>query len=204
MLKPILSLTVLILSLGFSFFYVKPEYEEMQNRRDDLKMINDTLKDAEIVQTLINQTSEILAGIPPQDLASFDTFLPVTIDEIRLANNIQRIGIAKGVILSGIKVSAEHKDAKAGAPPAVAGGVMDASVDVQKKYATTKVSFTFVAPYTTFLLFLDDLEKSLGIINITMLSFFQVNKESEASGVQNPKGPPEYGFNVEIETYSLK
>ena len=74
-----------------------------------------------------------------------------------------------------------------------------------KKYVTTKASFSLTTTYEKFLILLSDLERSLGIINITGLSF-QEHKESLGTrDIRNTqKGTLLYKYTVEIETYSLK
>ena len=71
----------------------------------------------------------------------------------------------------------------------------------EKKYITTKASFSFISTYGQALLFLDSLEKSLGLINITALSF---SPQEQKSGVKMGVGTAYYQYKLEIETYSLR
>ena len=225
MIKPIISLIIIAFSIGFGFFYSKPKYDEVQSTRADLEQLIKTSQSASEIKDIIAETGRSLSAVDPEDKARFDVFLPETLDSIRFANNIQHIGVANGLVLSDIKVEQQKgQEASASAaqsttvqPSATAGvtkilsvkqtlgeePVNDTGGNLQKKYGVTKASFALAATYSGFLLFLNDLEKSLGLINITSLSFKELAAGADEKVVQKDL-PPLYQFNIEIETYSLK
>lgn len=229
MIKSIASFIVLILSIGFMFFYVVPAYNLSQTRRGDIASLTKILNTSGEIKTLIEKTKGNLNSIDSSVLSRFEVFLPETIDTLRLANNIQSIALNNRVILSDIKVvgSNDNSVQKVAAPGAVSatqglintislgakidqaagttssGDQTTTSVSTGKKYATTKVTLSFVTTYETFQLFLDDLERSLGLINVVSLSFSPV---SSASDTKNTKtvSIPTYDYIMEVETYSLQ
>lgn len=226
MIKPILSLIIIVFAIGFGFFYSKPKYDEVQKTRADLQQLIKTAQSAGEIKDIIAETGKSLSDVNPEDRARFDVFLPETLDSIRFANNLQHIGVANGLVLSDIKVDQQKKQETStsatqpvGVQPSAIGGVtkilsvnttINEGVGVdktgtegQKRYGTTKASFALAATYSSFLLFLNDLEKSLGLINITSLSFKELAAGVEEKVVQKDL-PPLYQFNIEIETYSLK
>lgn len=227
MIKPILSLIVLILSIVFSIFYVKPEYDRVQSARADLGKLSGIAEDTDKIKALIKQTGEILNAVDADVLARFNVFLPEKLDPIRFANNLQSLALKNGIILSGIKVEerkidttskpttkpvAKSVDGVGGASSAFSITGQPFGADVGKatgvtvseeKYVVTKTSFLFSTTYPGLLLFLKDLEKSLGLINVTSLSFKPLSSST------TDKKPKEaltglYQFTIEIETYSLK
>lgn len=221
MIKPILSLIIIVFSLGFGFFYVKPAYDHVQGVRADLAQLDLTSQSAGEIKDIIAETGKSLSTVDPDDLARFDVFLPETLDSIRFANNLQHIGTVNGIALSDIKVDQQEKQKKnTSAKPAAGAGTVNkvftierpvaegapavkGGVETEKKYVATKASFTFATTYSGFLLFLNDLEKSLGLINITDLSFRELSASADDKGSQ--KGLPSlYQFSIGIETYSLK
>lgn len=224
MIKPILSLIIIVFSLGFGFFYSKPAYTSIQSARNDLKKLDQTAQSVSEIKKIIAETGKSLSEVDPDGLARFDVFLPETLDGVRFANNLQQIGAANMIILSEIKVeqkeNGKKQDKSAGSQAANAGAVgkvltidknlaennsasAKAGTGSGEKYVATKASFTFAATYSGFLLFLNDLEKSLGLINITSLSFEELATSEEEKSSQKDM-PPLYQFSVEIETYSLK
>ncbi|MHB1118301.1 MAG: hypothetical protein ACYCZ7_02145 [Minisyncoccota bacterium] len=220
MIKPILSLIVIVFSIGFAFFYVKPEYDRAQSARADLQKLEQTSQSASDIKEIIAETAKSLSAITPEDLERSNVFLPETLDVIRFANDLQHIGTANGLALAEIEVEQQEKQIQqvgtktagvgavskvfslerpvnGGAVAAPAGSVSE------KKYVATKASFSVVATYPGFLVFLKDMEKSLGLINITALSFEEIGASVDEKRVQRGL-PALYQFTIDLETYSLK
>lgn len=227
MLKPIISLIVVVISIGFIFFNVIPAYELNVARRGDIESLTKILDTSSEIKTLIGKTKDNLNSIEPNILSRFEVFLPAKVDPIRFANNIQAIARDNRIILTNIKVDSAEDLAKlsttgSGANAAVQGlvnavslgaqiskaespilsGVAGGSNAPKGKYVTTKATLTFTTTYESFQLFLNDLERSLGLINVTSLSF---GETTDGSADKKSKVPtdPVYGFTMTIETYSL-
>lgn len=233
--KSLVSFIVILLSLSFAFFYVKPEYSLVQQRSTDLANLTRTSESSAKIKALIGETEKNLNRVEPADLARFDVFLPEVVDPIRFANNIQHIGLRSGILLGNIVVEEPAKDSQKTAAsnsglPSVLGGAArgidntfslgskvnqaqgtnletGATGSAQgKNYVATKSSFTFTSTYEAFGKFLFDMERSLGLINVTALSFRPVTVAADAKKTKNvePATPPMYQFTVSIETYSLR
>lgn len=229
MTKPIISFAILILSIGFTFFYVVPAYNLNKERRGDILSLSKILSASGEIETLIGKTKENLSRIEPAGLSRFEVFLPEKIDAIRFANNIQYIGRKNRIVLSDIKVEGPANEIlnNGAAPGAGAskglvnkislGGQINqaegaytmnkttegGAVVSSNRFVATNASFTFTATYETFQLFLDDLEKSLGVIDLTSLSFSQAPGDASAKK-SKIQPPPTYQYTMAIETYSLK
>ncbi|MEK7148357.1 MAG: hypothetical protein AAB770_00385 [Patescibacteria group bacterium] len=223
MTKPIVSFITIILSLGFAFFYVVPAYDLNKERRGDIVSLSKILNTSGEIKMLIDKTKKNLSSIDPSESARFEVFLPEKIDTVRFANNIQYIGRKNRIILSDIKVdepaNASPKSTAPGAISATQGLVntvslgakinqaqgqternLDSTTSSDKKYINTKASFSFTTSYETAQLFLNDLEKSLGLIDITSVSFIMLPSDSKLKVVSSPI----YKYTVTVETYSLK
>lgn len=223
MIKSISALIVIALSVGFGIFSVKPLYDQTEADRQSLQIVNDTFTDVGRINDLIGRTSQTLNVVDSTTLTRFNVFLPETIDPIRMANNLKQIGAKNGLVLMNIKVAEKTHDLSPqnGTASSTLGlvanvlsleraGVESGSVSTEtpqeKKYATTKASFTVTATYPGFRLLLEDLEKSLGLFNITSLKFEQRIDSAAAPVKSNSKTPTPslYEFSVELETYSLR
>lgn len=221
MIKPILSLIVIVISAGFAFFYVRPAYERLDTKKADLAMLNETLTNADEVQKIIRETKENMESITPAEYTRFEAFLPEKMDMIRFVNNIVHMGIQRNIAVGEVKILAQESMAS-GAPTAGASATAgvskvfslsqlsdegtatasSANNGSQGAFSLHKVSFSFVATYPVTLLFLGDLERSLGLINVNTLALEEYkdtskNKKTTGSTV------PQYRSTVEIETYSL-
>lgn len=222
MVKSILSFAAIIVSVGFTFFNVKPAYEEFQRKQSDLKMLEDTIKDADAIKNTIEQTAGILAEITPTEYERFDTFLPEQMDEIRFVNNLMKAGNARGVVLEDIKISTEGKKADGvdikeknvtltqSTPkmftfaPASGGAPDAASQEKGAQYQTVKVTFSFVASYPITKLFIGDLERSLNLININSFSFQEDTTASSGKEEYAKTASHMYRSMIEVESYALK
>lgn len=105
-------------------------------------------------------------------------FLPTNVDNIRLIIEISDMASARGLFAKNISVSDPKKNT-------------DSVNTNNSSYNTLLVRFSVNTTYDNFLLFLDDLEKNLRILDITDISF-----SSTDTGF--------YDFNVGLKTYWLK
>lgn len=221
MIKPILSLIVIFISAGFAFLYVKPAYERLDAKKADFVMLNETLTNADEVQKIIRETKKSMESITPAEYTRFETFLPEKMDVIRFVNNIVNMGIQRNIAVGEVKILEKESvatGAPATGPSAVTGvnkvfslnqlsdeGTASTSSEgnvSQGTFSLHKVSFSFVATYPVTLLFLGDLERSLGLINVNTLAleeYKDTSKNKKATG----SSVPLYRSTVEIETYSL-
>jgi len=216
MTKPIFSLIVIILAIGFDFLYVRPAYKHVQERRTDIVTLSNILSNSSRIETLISETSGNLNSVDTAARARFAVFLPEKIDHIRFANNIQHIGLKNGVFLENIRVEAvsggtqisesEGNTLSQASVSAILFGDKaqgeNLSTSSSKRYAVTKVTFSFSATYETFQLLLNDFERSLGLVNIKSLYFTQAPSSSEAKSSKGDEAVL-YDYGVELETYSL-
>lgn len=212
--KPLISFFVIILSISFAFFYVRPTYSLTQERRASLASFAKIADDAKGIEKLIDDTDKNLNSVKPSDLARFDVFLPARLDPIRFANNLQRMGLAVGIVLEDIKVG-EHsqsvgvKNVEEDSVSRFAiGGAIKQADEVkdakEKKYVTTKASFSFITTYEKFALFLNDIQESLALLDIKEMKFNQIQESTDTTKGSKTAGPLTYQFNLTIETYSLK
>ncbi|HBB44032.1 MAG: hypothetical protein UW27_C0017G0025 [Parcubacteria group bacterium GW2011_GWA1_44_13] len=226
MTKPIISFVILVLSIGFAFLYVLPAYNLNAKLRGDIESLTSILSKSSEIKPLIDGTKTNLGGIEQSGLDRFEVFLPERIDPIRFANNIQYIGRKNRIILSDIKVEGTVNGVVSGSASSgvtasqglVNAVSLGAQIDKAQgtlaqgtqsetftagKYATTKASFSFTTTFETFQAFLDDMEKSLGVIDVTSLTFSPVSVDTSATAQRTPP-PQTYQYTMTIETYSLK
>lgn len=220
MYKPLFSLAIILLSVVFGFMYVKPQYERAQSQRAAIISLDETLGIVGEIETKIENTKKELESISRVDSERFAVFLPEKIDTIRFANDLQRIGKTHRLILADIKIedpTLSMVAATSTGAQATKGSVESTfSLDreaqrndlggtpqsaVSKKYRTSKASFSVSTSYGDFFNLLADIERSLGLINITSLSFRPADETN--SETNNASSEQLYQYAVELETYSL-
>lgn len=226
MTKLIISFIVLVLSTTFAFLYVLPAYDLSMERRADIETLSKNLSTSDEIIKLIADTKKNLNSIESGNMARFEVFLPEEVDPIRFANNIQNIGTERMVNMTNIKVDIPGQDTqqnstsqtsdltqsivnqlsleeKLNQADGINTQVYGVAAEAEKKYATTKATLTFETSYEKFQLFLNDLETSLGLMDVTELSFVLLSETDEAKKVE-AQSSPNYQFLMTVETYSLK
>lgn len=210
MIRPILYIIVIVVSLGFALLNVHPAYSHMEILRTSLKSLNSTSNSTDKIRELMDQTEKELSKVDPINLERFNVFLPETIDEVRFINNLSHLGILNGIILEDISVEKTEKspmsfnkksiDSPSGVGTPESFMISSVRASPEKKYVTTKAKFSFSASYKGALVFFDDIEKSLGLINITALSF---SPQEQKGGFRAGSAAMLYRYTVGLETYSL-
>jgi Tfp pilus assembly protein PilO len=174
----IVSLVLIIASIGLFFGYIDPKYTDIQRlsaeKTERTKALNDAEKIVEKREKLLSVENEFSSD----DLSRLSKLLPDNIDNVRLIIDIDEVAKKYSMRIRDFKTDTVKDEDIVGT---------DSSI-----YGTLSLSFSTSGSYETFGAFLKDLESSLRIIDVTSISF-------ESAGNSNL-----YDFNVTIKTYWLK
>ncbi len=181
-------LILIIISIGTFFIYIDPNYrgENLSNGNRSIKSLQAesnnyqaALKQAEEIKAKRDQLQATMNSFKAEDILKLEKLLPDNIDNIKLIIDMNNIATKHGLVLKGAKldVSAKDNPDKLGAE--------------NNKYGTVGISFSVNTSYDKFQKFLEDLEKSLRLVEITDLSV-----------TGNDVGL--YDFSVGLKTYWLK
>ncbi len=181
-----LTATVLIIvAIGLYFTITKGVLAEANVIRDSNKEYITAIKNA---KDLISLRDRVLADynkLTPEDRENLDKIVPQNVDNIRLVIDLNSVALRHGFTLKGINASASGNTSSQGAQSPMDQGVPSHQLDI------VTVSFGVSAPYQQFISFLQDLESSLRILDVSGLSV-----TSNENGV--------YDWKVELKTYWLK
>jgi len=190
-MKSIISIILIIASFGLYFLFTKGEYGKVKNlKAEEVNYQDAFLKSKE----LLARRDELLQkynAISSADLLKLEKLLPDTVDSVRLILDMNNMASSFGLALKNIKLSgngeAKNKVKEAGA----AVNLSD------KKYNSISLSFSVDSTYNTFRSFIEEIEKSLRIMDIQDL-----NLQEKTSALR--AGEPAYRFDITIKTYWLK
>ncbi len=174
----IISVIVIVASLGLFFGYVDPQYMEIKTLTAERESYREALDNSKSLQEERDRLIAKLDGMPDADLAALAKLLPNDIDNVRLIIDIDEMAKTYNMRIRNFKTDVTEKKDTIGRD--------------NSTYGTLTLNFSTSASYTTFLAFMRDLERSLRIIDVSSISFATV----EAN--------PLYDFNVTIKTYWLK
>jgi Tfp pilus assembly protein PilO len=170
--------------IGF-FMYTKPMYTEAKSNDAKLEQVSDALKKANQLSEIRNRLTEKYNQIPKEDLDRIRKMLPDSVENIGLIIELNNIANSKGVELVNPTIGGSgNTSAPTGATALSSDG---------KKYGSISMSFSVTTTYDKFIEFLEELENSLRLVDITTLTF---NSPDERTGIST--------FSVGLQTYWLK
>ena len=177
------AIILLVASAGVVFGFINPQYQ----RYTDLGLTNATydtaLEQATQVRTVRDDLLKKNRSFSEDELAKLKKLLPDSVDTVRLTMDLNGIASKHGISIKKIDLSSGQKVLDRNAPVPI-------GID-QSPYGTLGLSFSLSASYADFTKFLDDLEQSLRIIDISSIQV-------------SPSNTGVYDFTVTARTYWLK
>jgi len=181
MFKFIIPIFLIILSGGLFFSYINPTYKET----GDLKKVQQEYDNALTKSKELREVrQELLAkynSFSEENVKRLEKLLPDNIDNVRLIMEINQIAVNNGGMIRSVDIYSDAGEGK---------GKGDLGPDL-RGYDSVGLRFTVEAKYDDFVNFMDDLSKSLRIVDIIDYSL--------KSGQEDV-----YKHNVNIRTYWLK
>ena len=187
---------LIVLAVGIYATYTRGVW----NDASAVKAVNDSYASAiDNAGKLISVRDQVLKSynnISADDRDRIDKMVPDTVDNIRLIIDLNSVALQHGFSLKNITAAAKSDSSGASSsggsvqnqPLSKAAGSLSIATPTLD---TVTVSFSVTAPYQQFISFMQDLEASLRIMDITHLTV-----SANDSGT--------YDFGVELTTYWLR
>lgn len=175
----ILSYLLLTLSIGYAFVY--PAIGDISFLKQEKQKY---LQSLETVRNIENKTNELLTqfnNIPPEERAKIDIVLPDSFEFVKIVHQIDNVAAKYGISIDDIS-SAENTFSASNSIE---------QAEPEKPYNSATIKFSFTSSYENFLNFLNDLERSLRILDLKSVKLL-----TEEGGT--------YSYEVELETHWLK
>ncbi len=182
-MKNILAIFFIIGAFALFFFYSNPHYEETANLKQDILNYSQALENAKALRTIRDEQYDNYIKILPSQQKDLEKLIPDNVDNIKLIIDMSRIANRFGLEMRDISIDQSQNAQKTAA----------AKVASTNEQGTGTISLTFSinASYDRIMQFIDDLEHSLRLVDITSLSF---NATKEGT----------YNFSMTLRTYWLK
>ena len=187
----IISIFLLIASVGIFFGYINPTYGAVTGEQNiKNRSVQELWEESGRYTDALNKTREIekarvgllerYNAIPLEDRERLEKLLPDHIDSVRLIIDINNAAAQYGMTLKNINLTNADEGTTAGS---VALGPQ------QKRFKPVGLKFNVSGSYDEFRSFVRDMEKSLRLVDVTGMTFTSNEKE--------------YNFSVTISTYRL-
>ncbi len=197
--KNIIAVILIVIGGGIYFTLTSPMIDDARAVKAKNDQLATDLNNAEEVIRTRNEITRQYLGIPEEDRTKLDKMIPSAVDNIRLVIDLDNLAQQKHVSISDVKAvvpsnagqSVSSSKPSQSAPPApLLPGSFSGAVS-QPVLDKVEISFKAVATYEQFQEFLQAIEKSLRIMDLSRLSL----KASDSGN---------YEFTVQFQTYWLR
>ena len=175
------SIILILLSIGLFYTFTSDQYKDVKKLNTLADKYQDVLKNASAIVELRDSLLIDYEAFPKEEIDRINKILPDNIDTVRLALDLDGIASRHGISIKSIQtVTSSDKGLDRIALPENEG-----------LYGKVTVSLSFISNYNNFMNFLDDIEKSLRIMDVKSVSFQTGDSDM-------------YDYQVSIDTYWLK
>ena len=182
-MKTILSIIMILASVGGFIVYIAPTYNDAQTIDDKKAEYLELLANARQLEERRDKLLQIYSSISPSDIDRLERMLPTNPDNVKLILEIDGLAKAQGLSLQNVKIKESSDDTKT---------QPKTGQRVNPDIGTLTLEFTTVGPYPGYVNFIGTLEKNLRIMNIKKSSFIA------------PDDKTNYQFQTTVETYWVK
>jgi len=178
----IASIILIVISAGVFFVNIDPQYKEVQALRVEQTKFNEALDNTDRIKTIKENLDSKLSSFDPIELEKLNKLIPVNVDLVDFAAQINNIAASHGILI---------KDVKASNSPAQVNTVIGDNTG--KVHTNTNITIRFQAPYTSFLSFVESIEKNLRLADISSVTFNSNNNKINL-----------YDYTLSLQIYSLE
>jgi Tfp pilus assembly protein PilO len=179
-MKTLFSFVLIAASVALFVMFTNTHYQQIKALRAQAAEYDSALTQSKILLAQRDSLKKKYDEIPQENLDKLKKLAPDSVDNVRLVIDINGIAARRGMTIRNIKIQNGN-----------AGKSGNIGPD-NNPYGSMLLSFSVTAPYDSFKGFLQDLERSLRIVDITSLSFNA-----------NDKGDV-YDYGVTLRTYWLR
>lgn len=179
-MRTLLPVLFVLIAAGIFFGFVDPSYDRVRELRAEEAEFDEALNRSKELQQVRDQLLSRYNTFSQSDLERLEKMLPDNVDNVRLVLDFDSIAARYGMRLRNIALEVDDSRAERGQ---VGAG--------DSEYQSVVLSFSVTGDYNSFRGFLEDLEQSLRLVDVTAITFSA-----------SPTGS--YDYTVGVKTYWLK
>ncbi len=180
-LTPIFSI---IVALVVFFFFTRPMFAVIDEKKGETEQYDAAVKSATKLNDELTARINQKRGHSTVNTERLNALVPTELDEVKMLVDLKEMAQSHSMLIGNINVVSDKELSPAGASPDHAQEI------TYESFMTTDISFGLIGTYEQFKGMLEDIEKSLVLMEITNISF-TVNE-----------GPLQQ-FDVVIRAYAL-
>lgn len=176
------------ISVGAFFTFVAPEYEEVKALGKIDKEFQSKIRQGEEIRKKKREiTEEYERNISTDDLERLEKMVPNHMDNVELIVDIDRIAKEDGVRIGEISLVQNSNKKETGGT----------SIEIleNRNYESVNLAFSFVTKYENFKSFIDNLRRSLRLLDIVSINFTENNDTTTDGLTEN------FRFDIVVKSY---
>lgn len=181
-MRTLLPLFLTIIAVGLFALYTNPTYQSVKDAQAEAAQYDQALTQSSQLRSTRDQLLARRNTFSADDVRKLERVLPDNVDNIRLIIDIDNIAARYGL---------QVKDVALGRNSAMSGSQPSSVGQGSQVVGTVELGFAVSATYDNFIAFLQDLEKSVRIVDVESIKF------SSGSGDLN-------SYALQIRTYWLR
>lgn len=193
MIRILITTLCILTASGAFFLYTKPAYDGAVEIKKTIAEYDLALNKANELQKLRQTLLTRYNTFDPLDIERLHKLLPDHVDNVRLVLDLDTLASRFGLALQNVAINSAGLDAKTVKSTAAAaiGGSARTHDSLTFKFSTQ-------GTYGSFVKFMEDLEKSLRIVDLVTLTI------TPGSAPDSKLTEPVYRYEVTVRTYWLK
>lgn len=202
-MRLILPIFLILIAGLLSFLFTKPLYGEIKQLRLEISTYNTALDNSgDLIKTRDSLLEVYNKEIKTEDKERLNRLLPDSINSIELVLEIERIANLRGIPINNISpgsIEIKNNDSAIKSEDSATEKGIDNS-----SYGVFSLDFEVEGGYDKFLVFLNDLETSLRLIDVKSISFSLPTSSPDQKNKVVPVNPNIYNYSLTVDTYWLK
>jgi len=177
MFKTLTPIFAFIIAIGLVLTYVRPTFQSVRDTQDETKEYESAIARAQELRTELQRKIDQKKSFTPSQLERLEAMIPDSADEVATILDIDTLARAHNMSVSGIAVAGSSASSDSSnmnvSPDDLAMGGVPAENTTQstQEYSSKEISFTLAGTYEDLRAFIDALEKSLVLYDVTKLEF---------------------------------
>lgn len=187
MIRVLLTLVLFAGAVAIFIFYTKPTYDDVRSVQSQIAEYDGALSKADELQRRKQELLSRFNSFNPTDIDRLKKLLPDHVDNVRLVLDLDTLASRYGFALQNVVIDANNSGS---------AGEVRVIGSERTTFDSLTLKFATAGPYPRFVEFMQALEESLRIVDLTELT---MDPDPIAGGDE-----PSYRFSVTLKTYWLK
>jgi Tfp pilus assembly protein PilO len=180
-MRTILSIIMVIAAVLGIVLYAVPTYQSAQALQAEEKDLDTALTNARKLQSARDELIQKFNSFSSRDIERIETMIPDNIDNVKLIIELDALASVHGLAIQNIDVVEKELSLE------------EQQMQQSQDYAYVDLNVGLTGPYERFVSFIEDVEKSLRLIDVQAITF-----QSDDEGRDN------YKYDMTVRTYWLK